>query len=563
MQNMTCDLLVVGSGAAGLSAAITARFHGLDVMVVDKEPWLGGTTAVSGGWLWIPCNPVAKRAGADDTVQAARTYLQHEAGARFDAERVDSFLENGPRMVEFFERETAVKFAAAPSFPDYHFGAPGSAMGRAIVTEPFDARELADNLHKLRPPLRETTFFGLNVGSGSEVNHFFNARRSLISAAYVANRIARHILDTIFHGRGMRLANGNALTGRLAKTAFDLGVKVLLSTSALKLLIENGTVVGAVLQSEKEEVRVAARRGVVLACGGFSHDVARRASLFAHTPTGTGHHSPSVSGASGDGLRLGEAAGGVVERDLRNAAAWMPVSLVSYSDGSTGVFPHVIDRAKPGVVAVLGSGQRFVNEAVSYHDFVQAMIAANEGETDTYAFVICDHRAIRRYGLGHVKPFPFPLGAALKSGYLIQGRTLHELAQHAGINAQGLEKTIAEFNADAREGRDLRFGKGSTAYNRFQGDPLHQPNPCVAPLLQPPFYAVKILPGDIGTFAGLKTDRLGRALNDRGVPIDGLYAAGSDMASIMGGNYPGAGINLGPAMTFGYIIGCHTAGVAT
>jgi succinate dehydrogenase/fumarate reductase flavoprotein subunit len=267
-------------------------------------------------------------------------------------------------------------------------------------------------------------------------------------------------------------------------------------------------------------------------------------------------------GASGDGLRLGEAAGGVVERDLRNAAAWMPVSLITYPDGSIGVFPHVIDRAKPGVVAVLRNGQRFVNEANSYHDFVQAMIAANQGQTDTYAFVICDRRAIRQYGLGHVKPFPFPLGAALKSGYLIQGRTPHELAQYAGIDAQGLEKTIAEFNADAREGRDSRFGKGSTAYNRFQGDPLHQPNPCVAPLLQPPFYAVKIMPGDIGTFAGLKTDRLGRVLNDRGVPIDGLYAAGNDMASIMGGNYSGAGINLGPAMTFGYIIGCHTAGVA-
>ena len=418
-------------------------------------------------------------------------------------------------------------------------------------------------MHKLRQPLRETTFFGLNVGSGSEVNHFFNARRSLTSAAYVANRIARHVLDTMFHGRGMRLANGNALIGRLAKTAFDLGVKVLLSTSARKLLLESGTVVGAVLQCEKDEVRVAARRGVVLACGGFSHDVVRRAGLFAHTPTGTEHHSPSILGASGDGLRLGETAGGVVERDLCNAAAWMPVSLISYPDGSKGVFPHVIDRAKPGVVAVLRNGQRFVNEANSYHDFVRAMIAANEGQTDTYAFVICDRRAIRRYGLGYVKPFPFPLRTALKTGYLTQGDTLHELAQHAGIDAQGLEKTIAEFNADAREGRDSRFGKGSTAYNCFQGDPRHQPNPCVAPLLQPPFYAVKILPGDIGTFAGLKTDRLGRVLNDRRVPIDGLYVAGNDMASIMGGNYSGAGINLGPAMTFGYIIGCHTSGVAT
>lgn len=558
-----CDLLVIGSGAAGLAAAITARRNGLDVVVVEKEPHLGGATAVSGGWLWIPGNHLAAQAGLADTTEAARRYLRHEATTAFDPERVDAFLENGRRMVEFFQRETAVRLTAGVRFPDYHPDAPGGSQGgRSIVTEAFDGRELGSNLAKLRRPLRETTFFGLNIGSGSEVNHFFNATRSIRSAAYVASRIAAHLLDMLRYGRGMRLANGNALAARLAKSAFDLGVHVWLSAPALSLRVENGTVRGAVVRTPEGEVRIGARRGVVLACGGFSHDVARRKQLFRHAPTGTEHNSPSPAGIAGDGLRLGEAVGGVIETGLPNAAAWMPVSLVRYRDGSTGVFPHVIDRAKPGVIAVTRHGRRFVNEASPYHDFVQALVAANAGERNAAAFLVCDRRTIRRYGLGGVKPFPLPLRSHIKSGYLFAGRTLAELAARAGIDPAGLEATVAAYNPLAAEGRDPQFGKGGTAYNRFQGDPRHAPNPCLAPLRQPPFYAVRIGPGDIGTFAGLKTDRFGRVLTRDGTPIAGLYAAGNDMASIMGGSYPGAGINLGPAMTFGYIVGCHAAGIA-
>jgi succinate dehydrogenase/fumarate reductase flavoprotein subunit len=282
--------------------------------------------------------------------------------------------------------------------------------------------------------------------------------------------------------------------------------------------------------------------------------------MFPHAPTGQEHWSPGPPGNTGDGLRLAESAGGRIEDGLPNAAAWVPVSLTTRKDGSQGVMPHFIDRAKPGVIAVTRDGRRFANEGNSYHDFVQEMMKQAQPGEEIAAFLICDHRALRKYGLGCVPPFPMPIGRYLSTGYLKRGATLAELAVQAGIDANALEATVAQFNASAVEGRDPAFGKGSRAYNRYQGDALHGPNPCVAPIEDGPFYAIKLMIGDLGTYAGIKTDEHARALDAEGRPIPGLYAAGNDMASIMGGNYPGAGITLGPALTFGYIAGKHLAG---
>ena len=304
---------------------------------------------------------------------------------------------------------------------------------------------------------------------------------------------------------------------------------------------------------------IAARRGVVLACGGFPHDVARRKAMFPHAPSGTEHFSPGPVGNTGDGLRLAESAGGRIEDTLPNAAAWVPVSITTRKDGSKGVMPHFIDRAKPGVIAVTREGKRFANEGNSYHDFVQDMVKAAGPGDELAAFLICDHRTLRKYGLGCVPPFPMPLGHHLKTGYLKRGATLAELARETGIDAKGLEATVAAFNRNAVNGHDPDFGKGSRAYNRYQGDAQHGPNPCVAPVANGPFYAIKMVIGDLGTYAGIRTDEHARALDADGQPIAGLYAAGNDMASIMGGNYPGAGITLGPALTFGYIAGKHIA----
>ena len=558
-----CDVLVVGSGAAGMSAAITAAHGGLKVLIAEKEPRFGGTTARSGGWLWIPGTSLARAWGIDESPEQARTYLRHEAGNSFDAARVDAFLTAGPEAVDFFTSHTALRFDMPLTFPDYHAEAPGGAQGgRSMVTRPFDAHELGDHIKDIGSPLPELTVFGMMLGSGKEIIHFMRATKSLTSALYVAKRLARHARDVLRHGRGMTLTNGNALAGRLAKSAFDRGIPLWLSSPVRELIMENGAVRGAIVERDGRRFRVDARRGVVLACGGFPHDVERRKAMFPHAPSGREHWSPGPAGNTGDGLRLAESAGGRIEDGLPNAAAWVPVSLTTRADGSTGVMPHFIDRAKPGVIAVMRDGTRFANEGNSYHDFVQAMMQAAKPGEEIAAFLICDHRALRRYGLGCVPPFPLGIGRHLASGYLKRGAMLAELAAQCGIDPQGLQATVATFNVSAAEGRDPAFGKGSRAYNRYQGDALHGPNPCVAPIKDGPFYAIKLVIGDLGTYAGIRTDAHARALDASGQPIPGLYAAGNDMASIMGGNYPGAGITLGPALTFGYIAGRHLAGAA-
>jgi hypothetical protein len=235
------------------------------------------------------------------------------------------------------------------------------------------------------------------------------------------------------------------------------------------------------------------------------------------------------------------------------------VSVTKRKDGTRGVMPHFIDRAKPGVIAVMRDGARFANEGNSYHDFVQEMMKAAKPGDEIAAFLICDHKTLRKYGLGCVPPFPMQIGRHLGTGYLMRGDTLAALAGQTGIDAGGLAATVTQFNSSAASGHDAAFGKGSRAYNRFQGDAVHGPNPCIAPIVHGPFYAIKMVIGDLGTYAGIRTDAQARALDGNGHAIDGLYAAGNDMASIMGGNYPGAGITLGPALTFGYIAGRHIA----
>ncbi|SAL00241.1 3-oxosteroid 1-dehydrogenase [Caballeronia calidae] len=552
----SCDVLVVGSGCSGMSAAITAASSGLKVLVIEKEPKFGGSTARSGGWLWIPNTALAKVQGIYEPTDAARTYLQHEAGNSFDGPRVDAFIKSGPEAVDFFTSKTAVRFDMPLVFPDYHAEAPGGTQGgRSMVTRPFDGRELGPAIKDLAPALPELTVFGMMLGSGKEIVHFMRVTKSIKSAWYVTKRLSRHFADVVKHGRGMTLTNGNALAGRLAKSLMDLNVPLWLNTKALSLINENGRVTGAVLDREGAKVRVVARRAVVLASGGFPYDIERRKQLFPHAPTGNEHFSPSPTGNTGDGLRMAESVGGQVSDTLPNAAAWVPVSTLTRKDGSTGIMPHFIDRAKPGVISVLRDGRRFTNEGNSYHDFVQALVKATPKGEEISAHLICDHKTLRTYGLGSAAPFPMPIGRYLKTGYLIRASSVEELAEKIGVNALNLRETVRSFNSEARLGRDPVFGKGSKAYNRYQGDALHSPNPCVAPIERGPFYALKIRIGDIGTFAGLKTDESCHVLDGKGAPIQGLYAVGNDACSIMGGNYPGAGITLGPALTFGYIAG--------
>jgi succinate dehydrogenase/fumarate reductase flavoprotein subunit len=559
-RDLSCDVLVVGSGAGGLSTAITARKCGLDVIVVEKDQYFGGTTAFSGGVLWIPGNRHARDAGVADSREAARTYLKHETGNHFDDAAIDAFLDVGPRMLDFFEKETEAKFVLS-AYPDYHPDVEGGAgLGRSVTAAPYDARALGEEIRRLRPPLETITFIGMMFNSSNdELKHFFRVTSSLSSAMYVAKRLASHLWDLARYRRGVNITSGNALAARLARTTFDLGIPLLTTTPARRLISRNGAVAGAVVSDAKGEYEITARRAVVLASGGFPHDEARIARAYPHLARGGEHLSPTPSANTGDGIRMAEEAGGSCDIRFPSAAAWMPVSRVPLGN-RTGVFPHLVDRYKPGVIAVNRRGRRFTNESESYHDVGAAMIADGAGGSETAAWLICDHATIRKYGLGYAKPAPVPVSTFVRNGYLRRGATLSELAAAAGIDAAGLEATVRDYNEGAVQGVDRAFKRGSTAFNRYLGDPEHKPNPNVAPIGAGPYYALKIIMGDLGTFDGLTTDVVGRVVRHDGSAVAGLYAVGNDRASIMGGNYPGAGITLGPIMTFGYITGRHLAG---
>ena len=557
-----CDLLVVGSGAGGLSAAVTAAWHGLDVVVAEREPVCGGATASSGGWMWVPLNPLSRADGVVEDPELPRTFLRAVLGKRYDEARVEAFLTAGPQMVSFFHERTSLQFVSGTAIADIHGRLPGAGTGgRSVAPRPYDARRLPPELREiLRPQLYETSLLGMGIMAGPDLQAFLHATRSPRAFAHAAWRVGRHAADLAVHRRGMQLVNGPALVARLLRSAHDLGVRIHVRTPVRALSTRDGAVTGAVVSTPDGDEAVRTRRGVVLAAGGFPRDVTLRRELFPRTPTGREHWTLAPPSADGDGIRLGESVGGHFDVSLASPVAWCPVSLVRYRGGRIGIHPHIVDRGKPGLIAVLADGERFVNEADGYHDFVSAMVAAVPPGRELAAWLICDHAFQRRYPLGMAKPFPVPVTPYLRSGYLTRGRTLAALATACGIDPGGLERTVLTFNRHARLGEDPMFGRGTTPFNRGSGDPDHGPNPSLAPLDRPPYYAIKVLPGSFGTFAGLSTDANARVLDRDGEPIRGLYAAGCDQANVLGGHYPAGGINLGPAMTFGFVAGRHAAG---
>jgi len=558
-----CDLLVIGGGAAGLSAAVTAAYHGLSVIVAEKASVLGGATAWSGGWMWAPLNPLSQADGIVEDIDQPRTYLEHALGAEYDEPRVEALLRNSPHMVAFFEKHTSLQFVSGSWIADIQGELPGAGTGgRSVGPKPFNARRLRKDLRPLvRPQLYETSFLGMGIMAGPDLQAFLHTTTSLRSFFHAAWRVAFHVLDLITYRRGMQLVNGPALIARLVKSADALGVTMWVDSPATELTEKNGAVTGAVLQRPDGPVTVTATRGVLLAAGGFPNDVDRRRRLFPRTPTGKEHWTLAPPETTGDGVSLGESVGGQLDETLASPAAWCPVSLVPYRNGRVGTYPHIVDRGKPGLIAVAANGKRFVNEADGYYQFTTGMINATPEGEPVQAWLICDRKFQRRYPFGMSKPFPVPTWPYLRSGYLKRGKTLAQLAAKCGIDAAALEQTVADFNRHAKVGEDPEFKRGSTAFNRASGDKEHQPNPSLAPLEKGPFYAIKVLPGSFGTFYGLRADPRSRVLNARGEPIDGLYVAGSDQANVMGGHYPSGGINIGPAMTFGYIAGRDIAGV--
>ena len=369
----------------------------------------------------------------------------------------------------------------------------------------------------------------------------------------VLRLLARYSADRVRFPRGTHLVLGNALAARLLKSLLDLKVPIRLNTTVTSLMREGGRVVGVEARTASGEVvSIGARLGVVLASGGFSHSSRLRGQLL---PAEAGDASTAAEGNTGDGLDLGKSVGGSVVDANVNNAFWTPVSRFVRPDGERAVYPHTVtDRGKPGMLAVNKAGKRFTNEADSYHEFVQAMFRAHNQSPTIPAYLICDRRALWKYGLGAIRPMKLRLGNYRRTGYLLDAPTIGGLAAKLGVDRDNLEGTIATYNRDAASGVDTAFGRGSNAYHKYVGDAANLPNPCMRQLEAPPFCAVALYPADLGTAAGLRTSRVGEVLDGEGEPIAGLYACGNDMNSIMCGSYPGPGITLGPALVFGYLV---------
>ena len=481
------------------------------------------------------------------------TYLEAEVGNRLRRDMAEAFLDAGPEVVRFLEAETEVKFAARALGPDYHPDQPGGSLGGRVMDPlDYDARRLGKSFARLRCPIPEFTVLrGMMVGR-TDLGQLPRMLKDPKAFAYSARVVLRHMRDLITHGRGTRSVLGNALAARLGKTVHDLGIPIYYETALTDLVKDGeGRVTALSVATENGPHTIRARKGVVLAGGGFPQNEAMRQEAMSHARRG--HYSMAPEGNTGDGLRIAECNGARRGTENLNPAFWAPVSRLKRADGTMTTFPHLfLDRAKPGLIAVDGDGNRFVNESASYHDFVSAMIdRLTRGETRFW--LIADHRFLRSYGLGAVRPFPGRITPFLKNGYLTRADTREELAAKLGIPVQTLITVLDKHDADALVGTDTVFGKGSTAYNRYLGDPANTPNPCLRPIARAPFYAVEVHPGDIGTSTGIVTDPQARVLGAKDTPIPGLWAAGNDANSIMAGSYPGPGITLGPALTFGWI----------
>jgi 3-oxosteroid 1-dehydrogenase len=554
------DLIVLGSGVAGLTAALTASLEGLKTVVLERSSHLGGTSARSSGTVWVPANHHMGPAEAEDDRRNAARYLAALVANRGETSIWRAFLDNAPHMLADLEARAGIVFRPYRSAPDYRQDLPGAARGsRPLEPLPFDGRLLGADFDRLASPLPELMLFGGMMITRREAAALLRAGRSAHSTWLGLHLLGRYLRDRLNYRRGTRLVLGNALVARLLKALRDRNVPVLTQTSVRRLLEHDGAVCGVELASEGRRVSLIARRGVVLAGGGFP---ANRLWRQRHLPHPIPEYTPAASGCDGSTLDLALSLGAALGASGIDNALWFPSSIAKRGDGSIAVYPHIVlDRAKPGLIAVNGQGQRFVNEAVSYHEFVRAMYAAHSKSPSIPAWLICDRRFVARYGLGMIRPRSLRLRKYVASGYLREAPTIEELASRIGVPPANLTVTVKRFNGFARTGVDADFGKGDNVYDRSNGDEAVRPNPCIGPIVDPPFYSVAVLPTPLGTSLGLRADVSARACNAEGKPIAGLYVCGNDMQSAFGGEYPGAGAQLGQAMTFGWIGARHAAGV--
>ncbi|MGK3206131.1 FAD-dependent oxidoreductase [Amycolatopsis sp. MEPSY49] len=515
------DLLVLGSGAAGLAAAVAGAAEGLSVLVLEKTEWLGGTSAYSAGTSWIPGHRHQPDPAAD--VAEAGRYLDALVGDRAPRELRESYLHHGPEAIEFFER-LGLGFLHSASVVDYHPDLPGSGVGRALEPHPFDARRLA-GFGRVRWPIPEFALFGGTLMiRRREADQLVKVFDVSVRATALALRLgARWVFDRLRHPRGTRLTMGNALVAALYDQLTRRSGDVWFTARTTELTTDaSGRVTGAVVSHRGRLVRVTARRGVVLAGGGFPANPDLRAE---HLPSPTPQFTPAAEGATGDTIALARSVGGVLAEPRDDNAMWFPSSLGRRRNGSTAVFPHIWDRAKPGIVAVNAAGRRFVDESVSYHRFVRAMYAATDAIP---AWLILDAHTLKRHGLGMIRPHARGnvLRRHIEDGYLHIGRTIEELAETIGVDPCGLKRTVGAANH-------------------------------VGAIEQPPFYAIAVVPTPLATTLGLRVNANAQVLAEHGDPVRGLYACGNDAMSTTASEYPGPGCQIGAGLVFGYLAAQH------
>ncbi|GAB2860385.1 3-oxosteroid 1-dehydrogenase [Nocardioides pacificus] len=545
----TVDVVVVGTGGAGMTAALAAKHRGLDTVVIEKTDGFGGSTARSGGGVWIPNNHALTAAGQGNPDSETRAYLYEVIGDVVPQERIDAFVDRGPEMLKFVTDNSAADFMWVPQYSDYYPEATGGrASGRSVEPKPIDGNILGDELKRLTKPYTKAPV-GLVIGQAD----YRKISLGLRSFRFPLTMIKAMLRRTITLARGKKMYGmGNAMMIGMRKGLMDAGIPVWYETPLTDLVVEDGRVVGVKVTREGSEQVIRARRGVILASGGFEHNAEMR-QQYQRGPIGS-EWTTGAAGNTGDGINAGIRAGAAL--DLMDDAWWGPsIPLPS------GPWFCLAERNLPGSMIVNQAGKRFSNEAAPYVDAVHAMYdnAERTGIEHVPSWMIIDQRYRNRYlfaGLSPRQPFP---GRWYKSGSIVKGDSLRELAEKIGVPADTLTQTAERFNQMARTGKDLDFGRGDSAYDKYYGDPRSKPNPSLGVIDQGPFYAVKMVPGDLGTKGGIVTDEHARALREDGSVIEGLYAAGNVSSAVMGRTYAGAGATIGPAMTFGYIAAHHIA----
>nr|WP_170312845.1 3-oxosteroid 1-dehydrogenase [Prescottella subtropica] len=545
MSKQEYDIVVVGSGAAGMTAALTAAHQGLSVVVVEKAAHYGGSSARSGGGVWIPNNEVLARDGVTDTVDAARTYLHSIIGDVVSPEMIDTYIDRGPEMLSFVLKNSALELQWVPGYSDYYPEAPGGRPGgRSVEPTPFDGNRLGDDRKNLEPDyVKAPKNFVITQADYKWLNLLMRNRRGPLRAMKVGLRF----LGAKARGKDL-LVRGQALMAGLRIGLRDAGVPILLNTPLTELVTEGDVVRGVKVLVDGQEQVIHARHGVVLGSGGFEHNEEMR-KKYQRAPIGT-EWTVGAKANTGDGIVAGQKLGAAV--GFMDDAWWGPsIPLTG------GPWFALSERTLPGCMMVNTAGKRFGNEAAPYVEAVHTMYGGEYGQGDgpgenIPTWMILDQRYRNRYTFAGITPrTPFP-GRWLKAGIVVKAGSIAELAEKTGLPVDALTAEVERFNGFARNGKDEDFGRGDSSYDHYYGDPRLK-NPSLAEIGKAPFYAIKMVPGDLGTKGGIVTDVDGRALREDGTVIEGLYAAGNCSSPVMGHTYAGPGATIGPAMTFAYL----------